>query len=261
MRGRSAQAVQSRRSDVQRVRLLPDRLPQQARLVLVRLGVELVVVRVRLVRLVRVRLVRIGLVRLLRLRLVRVRFVRVVVLGARRDGHLLVSEQGQKKESVFFGFKEFVLRGNVLDLAVAVVVGAAFTAIVNSIVTNVFNPAIGALFNAGSLNKALIWPIPTTSGGTADIAFGAVLAAILQFVIIAVVVYFILVLPLNRLKRIAFARQQNEATEEDKSPLPPSEAELLLQIRDLLAAQADTEVVPTTTGKHAVIAANGTRVP
>jgi large conductance mechanosensitive channel len=60
-------------------------------------------------------------------------------------------------------------------------------------------------------------------------------------------------MPLNRLKRIAFAKQQNEATEEDTSPLPPSEAELLLQIRDLLAAQADKDVVPTTTGKHAII--------
>ncbi|WP_210507119.1 large conductance mechanosensitive channel protein MscL [Naasia sp. SYSU D00057] len=164
----------------------------------------------------------------------------------------------EKKESVFAGFKEFVLRGNVLDLAVAVVVGAAFTAIVNSIVANLFNPAIGALFNAESLSDTLIWRIPTTSGGTADLAFGAVLAAILQFLIVAAVVYFVLVMPLNRLKRIAFAKEQNEATEEDKAPLPPSEAELLLQIRDLLAAQADKDVVPTTTGKHAIIPpANG----
>ena len=159
----------------------------------------------------------------------------------------------ERKESLFSGFKEFVLRGNVLDLAVAVVVGTAFSAIVNSLVSNVFNPAIGALFDAESLSQTLVWSVPTTSGGTADIAFGAVLAVILQFLIVAVVVYFVLVLPLNRLKRIAFAKQQNEETEEDKAPLPPSEAELLLQIRDLLAAQADKEVVPTTTGKHAII--------
>jgi large conductance mechanosensitive channel len=159
----------------------------------------------------------------------------------------------EKKEGPFAGFKEFVLRGNVLDLAVAVVVGAAFTAVVNAIVKGIFNPAIGALFNAKSLSDALIWSIPTTSGGTAKILFGSVLGAILQFLIVAVVVYFVLVMPLNRLKRIAFAKQQQEATEADDAPLPPSEAELLLQIRDLLAAQADREVVPTTTGKHAVI--------
>ncbi|WP_210479534.1 large conductance mechanosensitive channel protein MscL [Naasia sp. SYSU D00948] len=160
---------------------------------------------------------------------------------------------GEQKESLFAGFKEFVLRGNVLDLAVAVVVGAAFTAVVNAIVSGIFNPAIGALFNAESLDDALIWRIPTTSGGTADIRFGSVLGSILQFLIVAVVVYFVLVLPLNRLKRIAFAKQQQEETEEDKAPLPPSEAELLLQIRDLLAAQADKDAVPITTGKHAVI--------
>jgi large conductance mechanosensitive channel len=164
----------------------------------------------------------------------------------------------EEKTGIFSGFKEFVLRGNVLDLAVAVVVGAAFTGIVNAIVIGLFNPAIGALFNAESLSQALIWEIPTVDGGTAQIRFGLILAAILQFLIVAVVVYFVLVVPLNRLKRIAFAKQQNEATEEDKSPLPPSEAELLLQIRDLLAAQADKDVVPTTTGKHAIIVtANG----
>jgi large conductance mechanosensitive channel len=159
----------------------------------------------------------------------------------------------EPKTGIFSGFKEFVLRGNVLDLAVAVVVGAAFTGIVNAIVTGLFNPAIGALFNAESLSKALVWEIPTLDGGTAEIQFGLILAAILQFLIVAIVVYFVLVLPLSRLKRIAFAKEQNEPTEEDTSPLPPSEAELLLQIRDLLAAQADKEVVPTTTGKHAVI--------
>jgi large conductance mechanosensitive channel len=164
-----------------------------------------------------------------------------------------VSGQDSKKDSAFAGFKEFVLRGNVLDLAVAVVVGAAFTAIVNSIVTNVFNPAIGALFNAESLSKTFVWSIPTMSGGTAKIAFGGVLAAILQFLIVALVVYFVLVLPLNRLKRIAFAKQQKAESEADAAPLPPSEAELLLQIRDLLAAQADQDVVPSATGKHAVI--------
>ena len=56
------------------------------------------------------------------------------------------------------GFREFILRGNVIDLAVAVVIGAAFTAVVNSIVNNVFNPLIGALFKASSLDKASSHP-------------------------------------------------------------------------------------------------------
>ncbi|MCU1569510.1 MAG: mechanosensitive ion channel protein MscL [Naasia sp.] len=152
------------------------------------------------------------------------------------------------------GFKEFVLRGNVIDLAIAVVIGAAFTAIVNAIVTGIFNPAIGALFNAATLNDALDLRIPTTGGGVSVIKFGVAVAALLQFVIVAAVVYFALVLPINHLKKVAFARQQEEAAA-TPAHLPPTEAELLGEIRDLLAAQADAGTLPTTTGKHAVITA------
>ncbi|WP_251858532.1 large conductance mechanosensitive channel protein MscL [Herbiconiux sp. L3-i23] len=151
------------------------------------------------------------------------------------------------------GFKEFILRGNVIDLAVAVVIGTAFTAIVNTIVASVFNPAIGALFDASTLNEAFPIDIPTTSGGTATLQFGAVLAAVIQFLIVAVVVYFVLVVPINHLKKVAFAKQQKEEEAATPANLPPTEAELLTEIRDLLAARADAETVPTTTGKHAVI--------
>ena len=96
------------------------------------------------------------------------------------------------------GFREFILRGNVIDLAVAVVIGAAFTAIVGSLVTNIFTPIIGALFDAKDLSKALIVTIPTTSGGTADIKFGAFIAAVINFVIVAAVVYFVFVRPDQR---------------------------------------------------------------
>ncbi|MEP6481488.1 MAG: large conductance mechanosensitive channel protein MscL [Rhodoglobus sp.] len=131
------------------------------------------------------------------------------------------------------GFKEFILRGNVIDLAVAVVIGTAFTGIVNAIVGSVFNPLIGALFNAKDLAKALPVYIPTTSGGTATMYFGAVIAAIIQFLLIAVVVYFALIVPINYLKRISFKRKE-EGKVDDK-PAPPTELELLAEIRDLLA--------------------------
>ena len=97
------------------------------------------------------------------------------------------------------GFKEFVLRGNVIDLAVAVVIGAAFTAIVTSLVTNIFNPLIGAAFNASMLDEALVVSIPTVSGAEAELKFGAVIGALINFLIIAAVVYFCLVLPVNSL--------------------------------------------------------------
>ena len=133
------------------------------------------------------------------------------------------------------GFKEFLLRGNVIDLAVAVVIGAAFTGIVNALVQQVFNPAIGALFNTESLATAFAVEIPTTSGGTATIVFGAVIAALIQFLLVAIVVYFALIVPINTLQRVAFARRKAEA--ETPKDTPPTELELLAQIRDLLASQ------------------------
>ena len=154
------------------------------------------------------------------------------------------------------GFKEFILRGTVIDLAVAVVIGTAFTAIVNTIVASIFTPIIGALFDAKDLKGALIVIIPTLGGGTAKILFGAVIAAIIQFVIVAAVVYFALVLPINRLNKINFLRQKKENTATPDN-VPPTETELLTQIRDLLAGRPSPEgdhTLPTSTttgGAHA----------
>lgn len=131
------------------------------------------------------------------------------------------------------GFKEFILRGNVIDLAVAVVIGAAFTGIVNTIVGSIFNPLIGALFNAENLSKALPVSIPTTSGATATLYFGAVIAAIIQFLLVAVVVYFALIVPINYLKRVSFKKKEEGTAE--VTDAPPTELELLADIRNLLA--------------------------
>ncbi|EAR24865.1 large-conductance mechanosensitive channel [marine actinobacterium PHSC20C1] len=131
------------------------------------------------------------------------------------------------------GFKTFILRGNVIDLAVAVVIGAAFTAVVNTIVEAVFNPLIGALFNAETLSTALPVTIPTAGGEDAVIYFGAVIAALVQFLLVAVVVYFAIVAPMNYANKLAAARKPVVIEPE----AGPTEAELLLQIRDLLAKQ------------------------
>ena len=127
------------------------------------------------------------------------------------------------------GFKEFILRGNVIELAVAVVIGAAFTAVVNSIVENLFNPIIGALFNAEDLAGALILELP---GGGA-IKFGAILASIITFLIVAAVVYFVFVLPINKMKEVQDAKRK--AGIEDESA-PVTELDLLSEIRDALVA-------------------------
>ena len=150
------------------------------------------------------------------------------------------------------GFKEFILRGNVIDLAVAVVIGAAFTAIVTAIVTNLINPVIAASFDSSSLETALRVDLPTASGDPSPIFFGAIVAAIINFLIVAAVVYFALVLPVNHLKKVAFAKQkaEEEATPKD---VPPTETELLIEIRDLLAGRPSPEgahTIPSSTGQH-----------
>ncbi len=131
------------------------------------------------------------------------------------------------------GFRAFLLRGNVIDLAVAVVIGAAFTSIVGAIVDSVLNPAIGALFDAESLSTALPVNIPTVSGGVATMYFGAVIAAVIQFLIVAIVVYFALVAPINYLKTATARRAA--LIEPPAEPAGPTETELLTEIRDLLA--------------------------
>ncbi|AND17144.1 large conductance mechanosensitive channel protein MscL [Rathayibacter tritici] len=132
------------------------------------------------------------------------------------------------------GFKEFVLRGNVIDLAVAVVIGAAFTTIVNAIVTGIFNPLLGVIFDASSLD-ALTWTIrPGENGDDPTVlAYGAVISALIQFVIIAFILYFAFVLPINHLKNAAFAKKAADASTTDAKA--PTELELLADIRDLLA--------------------------
>ena len=89
------------------------------------------------------------------------------------------------------GFKEFILRGNVIDLAVAVIIGAAFTAIVTSLVTNIITPLVAAIvgkpdFSALTLN---------VHGGI--IKYGSFLNSVIDFLLLASVVYFLIVVPMN----------------------------------------------------------------
>ncbi|MEV1131621.1 large conductance mechanosensitive channel protein MscL [Agromyces sp. NPDC049794] len=138
------------------------------------------------------------------------------------------------------GFKEFIARGNVIDLAVAVVIGAAFTAVVNAIVENLVNPLLGLLFNAESLNEAMIVTV-----GNAEFRFGAVLAALITFLAVALVVYLVFVLPMNRYRE----RQEAKSASGQPTEEHLSEAELLTQIRDLLAEQGGTAPGPIG-GRH-----------
>ncbi len=137
------------------------------------------------------------------------------------------------------GFKAFLLRGNVIDLAVAVVIGAAFTSVINSIVTGVINPIVGA-FGTSSLNSyqsCLKGPCVTTGAHPHGIyiLWGSVLAAVLQFVITAAVVYFCIVLPANKVMATYLAKKR--AQEEALATAEITEVQLLGEIRDLLVHQ------------------------
>lgn len=126
------------------------------------------------------------------------------------------------------GFKQFVMRGNVIDLAVAVVIGTALTAVVTAIVDNLITPLLAAV--GGVPDTSELW-IATVNG--AEFRFGAILAALVNFLVIALAVYVVIIVPMNRL-----AERRKRGVEPE--PEAPAEDVLLLQeIRDLLAARRD----------------------
>jgi large conductance mechanosensitive channel len=128
---------------------------------------------------------------------------------------------------VFKGFKDFILRGNVVDLAVAVVIGAAFSTIVTSFTQRILQPLINAITPPESPGFG-IQVIAGKESTYIDVA--SVISAALNFLIVAAVVYFLIVLPLNHLKE---RRKRGEET----GPVEPTDVELLTEIRDLLRAQ------------------------
>lgn len=124
------------------------------------------------------------------------------------------------------GFRDFVLRGNVVDLAVAVVVGTAFGAVVTAFTSQVIQPLLNALGGVDATGLGFtIHP-----GNTATfVDVGAVVTAAVNFLIIAAAVYFLVVLPVNRL----LALRKEGAVQEPAAP--PEDVLLLQEIRDLLA--------------------------
>jgi large conductance mechanosensitive channel len=91
------------------------------------------------------------------------------------------------------GFRDFVLRGNVVDLAVAVVIGAAFTGVVNSLVSDIINPLIAAIVHRPNFSYLVAY----VNGG--KITYGNFINAVIQFIIIAAAIYFFVVAPVQKL--------------------------------------------------------------
>lgn len=125
------------------------------------------------------------------------------------------------------GFKEFILRGNVVDLAIAVVIGTAFTAVVKAFVNDILTPLIAAIFGKSNFEN-LYFTIHKSK-----FLYGDLINAAIAFLSVAAAIYFFVVLPLNKL---AARRARGQAAPEDVPP-PSDETVLLTEIRDLLSAQ------------------------
>jgi large conductance mechanosensitive channel len=139
---------------------------------------------------------------------------------------------------MFQEFREFISRGNVIDLAVGIIIGAAFTAIINSLVADIIMPPIGFILGGLDFSNYFI----NLSGGSyaslhdakqagaATINYGAFINAVINFLIVSFAI-FILVKQINRFRR-------QEATKPGPPPAPTREEMLLGEIRDLLKARA-----------------------
>ena len=137
-------------------------------------------------------------------------------------------------------FKAFLMKGNVMDLAVGIIIGAAFTAIVKSMVDDLINPIIG-IFMGGIDFTNLFFVISgdgtyaslaeARDAGAAVFAYGSFIMALINFLIIAFVV-FMLVRYVNKVKEAS--QKKEEAAAEEPAPAGPSELDVLLEIRDSL---------------------------
>lgn len=127
------------------------------------------------------------------------------------------------------GFKDFVMQGNVIDLAVGVVIGGAFTALIGAFVDNLIQPIIN-VFGGGNVN-GLAFKI-TNDATLVDI--GAILSAVIAFLITAAVVYFVFVLPISHARKLD--RKRRGLPEEEETAVS-EDIVLLTEIRDALTAQ------------------------
>ena len=141
--------------------------------------------------------------------------------------------------SILDEFKEFIARGNVIDLAVGVIIGGAFGGIVSSLTDDIIMPIVGAIFGGFDFSNYFI---PLSSNVTAStlaaareqgavLAYGSFITVILNFLILAWII-FLTVKAVNTLRRSIIKKQEEAAP-----PAPPADVQLLTEIRDLLAKQ------------------------
>ena len=137
------------------------------------------------------------------------------------------------------GFRDFILRGNVIDLAVGVVIGAAFTGLVTAFSDAIINPLLN-IFGDAEVGEG--WKIPVIPGRPETaLDLGMLVSAAINFLLIAAVVYFLIVAPMNKLNEM---QKRKQGIPEDVAA--PTETELLTETRDLLAGQSPEQAGSTT---------------
>ena len=132
------------------------------------------------------------------------------------------------------GFKDFISRGNAVDLAVGVIIGAAFKNIVDALVDGIINPLIAAVIGKPDFSDAFI----LTLNGT-NVKFGVLITAVINFLLMVFAIYLCIVVPMNKL---AALRNAKEKAEKDAAPKISDEVQLLTEIRDALKSSGSTAV-------------------
>ena len=132
------------------------------------------------------------------------------------------------------GFKDFISRGNVVDLAVGVIIGAAFKNIVDALVEGIINPLIAAVIGKPDFSDAFI----LTLNGT-NVKFGVLITAVINFLLMAFAIYLCIVVPMNKLAALRTAKEKADA---DAAPKISDEVQLLTEIRDALKSSGSTAV-------------------
>lgn len=143
----------------------------------------------------------------------------------------------KEKTGFIAGFKEFISRGNAVDLAVGVVIGGAFGKITTTIVNKVLNPLVAGIFGKPNFDNLLAFKI-----GSALVQPGAVITALINFLLVALAIYVCVVLPINRVNRIREALEAQKIKDEEAQAIKTPSVEenqlaLLEEIRDLLATR------------------------
>ena len=148
----------------------------------------------------------------------------------------------EKRVPILGEFREFIARGNVIDLAVGVIIGAAFNDIVKSLVDQVVMPPVGMLFSGIDFSR-LEWVLKpddprTKANELVAIQYGAFLNTMIRFFIVAWVVFLLV-------KMVNIVRRREAQRPPEEKPAPPPQEALLAEIRDLLKVRAEHDDRPT----------------